>query len=448
MSDQKPWWRAVLGLALLLLLAAWMALGPPWLTGGWSYGYGSVGTRDFIQYWAACRALRAGLNPYDGLVLHPIEEQAGQAPDTTIFMWNPPWTVLLMQPVLEPPFEISCLLWMGCNLALLGGIAWLVHRTLTVVDHPGEGGPPVVIALVAAFFFYPAMETIALGQSSLIPALGAAIFLRSVVANRLWGAGLGLVLLSIKPHLFLILGVWLAFWVVREWKWSVPAAVAASLGVLATACWLLWPGSLADWAMSFRQQPSGPGAHSTAEWVTSSLVSWIRLGLLQVTGRAPLWPVVVIPLLGVVVTFACLARTRPRINWVDQIHPVLCLSVGLAPYGWPFDHSVLVIGQVILAHRALMPSMPRPRRAQIVFGLATLLMVPIALEGPLAGHHLLVWYPWASLALWIWTRGGRVETRSAAAGLKDGSTDAQGECDPGAEQGGRIAEPDVQPPQR
>ena len=73
--------RTIVGLLLLAAGLIFLARQRP--AGSYGYRYGSVGSRDFIQYWSAYRALRAGTNPYDGLVLHPIERAAGQSPDAT-----------------------------------------------------------------------------------------------------------------------------------------------------------------------------------------------------------------------------------------------------------------------------------------------------------------------------------------------------------------------------
>ena len=80
----------------------------------------------------------------------PSSELAGQSPDATIFMWNPPWTVLLIVPVLQLPFGAACLAWIGCNLALVAGIglivgdlAWLQARP--IARHAGDRfGPPLL----------------------------------------------------------------------------------------------------------------------------------------------------------------------------------------------------------------------------------------------------------------------------------------------------------------
>ena len=246
---------------------------------------------------------------------------------------------------------------------------------------------------------------------------------------------MSLVLLSIKPHLFLIFGAWVAYWVIREKRWRIPAAAALGLFAWVLLTLALWPTSLVHWWTSLGQLPRGPGAESTANWISSSLASWVRLALLHATGHAPLWPMTVIPLLGLAFTATFLALVRPPIAWQRQVHPVLCLSVGLAPYGWPFDHSVLVLGQIMLVTLAMQTDFLPSRRLAILAALAAMLVVPVALEGPNSGHHLLAWFPWASLFLWAWATRGNLQHRLAERPMERGA---------GTEQSGRISRADVE----
>jgi len=253
-------WRALLLLGGLLLAAGLVVLSQQRPVT--DYHYGSIGSHDFLQYWSAYRALRAGADPYDGLVLHPIKRNAGQSPGTTLFMWNPPWTVLLIAPVLECPFPAACLAWIVCNLALLAAIGLLVCDAAGITGGRELNGP----AILSSLLFYPAMETIALGQISLVLAFAVALFLRSAVRRNEVGAGLSLVLLTIKPHLFLIFGAWVLAWIVRERLWRMLAAAAFGLAALLLLTQLLWPGALLDWWESFGRAPRGPGAVGTANW--------------------------------------------------------------------------------------------------------------------------------------------------------------------------------------
>ena len=56
-------WRALLLLGGLLLAVGLVVLSQQRPATG--YHYGSIGSHDFLEYWSAYRALRAGADPYD-----------------------------------------------------------------------------------------------------------------------------------------------------------------------------------------------------------------------------------------------------------------------------------------------------------------------------------------------------------------------------------------------
>lgn len=390
--------RGAMVLGVLLIVAGLVGLDRPGPAA--SYHYGNVGSRDFIEYWAAFRALQSGSNPYDGMVLHAIEQGAGKPAGATLFMWNPPWTLLLFAPILAFPFPVAAMLWAGLNLVLVAAIGLLVCAAASRRGDANLIGP----AIVASLLFYPVMETIALGQISIVLAFAVALFLRSAMRSDEWGAGLSLVLLTFKPHLFLIFGAWVLAWTLRERLWKVPVAGVLGLAALLLLTQLIWPGSISQWWESLGRVPRGPGAEATSNWLTCCLASSLRQLVFQASGRAPIWPLAVVPLAGLAVTFTYLAVARPRINWLDAIHPALCLSVGLAPYGWPFDHAVLVLGQVLLVLRVNRSEVATAPRLAVLSTLAALLIIPVVLESPTFGLHLLAWFPWASLAVWTWAK--------------------------------------------
>ena len=121
-----------------------MLLGAVLLAGRLAPGAGLVlkqpGTRDFVQYWAAHQALESGRNAYDGEVMFQIEDGIGQRDDETILMWNPPWTALLLEPVVTLPFPKAALLWFVTSTILLTGIAILLPEALGRNATPRGGG--------------------------------------------------------------------------------------------------------------------------------------------------------------------------------------------------------------------------------------------------------------------------------------------------------------------
>src|SRR5262245_2694716 len=90
------YWYVVGALCVTVLVVLAFQLGRL----GEGYAYGSPGTDDFIEYWTAGQLLRAGENPYDFKRLHELQLQLGSPHDFPIIMWNPPWLLVWIYPVL------------------------------------------------------------------------------------------------------------------------------------------------------------------------------------------------------------------------------------------------------------------------------------------------------------------------------------------------------------
>ena len=144
------------------------------------YRYGLTGTCDWVEYWSAARLLWSGQDPYDPDAMLRIQRSVGSELLGPILMWNPPWLLLRLSPVLFPPFPVSALAWVGLNIALLLAGALLARG-----------------AIPAGTRLEPRAAWLA--------------------------AGLFLALTSVKPHVVYLLWIVAAWWVVVRGRWSVVA---------------------------------------------------------------------------------------------------------------------------------------------------------------------------------------------------------------------------------
>jgi hypothetical protein len=396
-------------------------------------GFGLVpegpGTRDFVQYWAAHRALDSGRNAYDGDVIFAIEETIGPRKDRTILMWNPPWTALLLEPVVTLPFPASALLWLVTSMLMLAGIAVLLPGAL------GRSSPHLVVTALAVACFYPVAQCLVWGQLSVFLAFFLVLFLHFERRGELFAAGLALVPLTCKPHLFFLLGVPGLLWLGGLSAARRRAFLAGSVGGMATLVALTtlrWPEALAWWGASLSSAPTGPGAVAMESWKTSTLATLVRSLLEAATGVAPRWPMWALPLLGLAGTVVWFARSRREIVWAETAPPLLALSLTFGSYGWTYDQTLLLPLQVGLVCDA---AAARDRRAAArVFGAVILVQAAALAVGarPGAAHADFLWLPWAMLAAWAF---GRREL-----GLRAPvSADARSTDTPGAGTGDAVA---------
>ncbi len=386
---------------LLLLLAcaglAWRHLG----SGGLAYG--ADGTTDFIEYWAAFRVLQAGGNPYDASVLRAVEASTGLPGNDAIMMWNPPWTVLMLQPFLLLPFAAAAQAWFVAQVALLALIALVAPEALGRTVRK-----PLVLA-AAAVLFYPVVESLSFGQLGIL--MGCAVFLFLLCAARGWHgrAALSLVVLTVKPHLFLLLFLPLCAWIVGlkpGERARFLAAGAGGIAALVALCEVLWPGSLWWWLESLRDPIGGPRV-DTRMWETPTLSTLVRLLQQRATGSLPSWPLWVVPVVGQAGIALAVARRQHDASLTWSIPALLCLSLIFAPYGWGYDQAVLLTGQLWLVLEALSTGPGRRRIALI----ASLVSVQGALGvAPLVtttSQLFFVWHPAAMLAMLLAFRPAR-----------------------------------------
>ena len=131
-------------------------------------------------------------------------------------MWNPPWLLLWLSPMLFPPFPVSALPWMGLNIALLLAGALLARGAISAGTRLESRA-----AWLAAGLFVPSLFALKSGQISVIHLVGAAGSLWCATRGRDFAAGLFLALTSVKPHVVYLLWIVAAWWVVIRGRWSV-----------------------------------------------------------------------------------------------------------------------------------------------------------------------------------------------------------------------------------
>lgn len=353
--------------------------------------YGSPGTLDFIQYWSAWQLLQQDLNPYDGSTMHTLQVALGQQTDKTIMMWNPPWAVIILAPVLSLPFENSATLWLLIQVWCLSGIAILAPRAL------GCRPPSLLTSAVATIVFYPIVDCLSFGQLGIALTFALVLFLLFQRAGRFFLAGLSLIPLTLKPHLFFLFAVPAVLWL-----YQMPTAhrrrfLLAFVGgffIVSASTAVLFPQSYEWWWVAVGGRPSAPGAVSMQDWQTTTLATAVRSMLLTLTGTLPLWPLWTIPALAFSGTILFFSLTKTKPVWEKITPALLCLSLTTTWYGWLHDQPLLVLCQIVIVCDAL----TNPKRATTRSLLLILCGIQLAaIVTPFQSQHHYVWLPLALL---------------------------------------------------
>ncbi|MBL0170961.1 MAG: DUF2029 domain-containing protein [Gemmatimonadaceae bacterium] len=361
--------------------------------------HGDWGTQDFIEYWAANQVVAAHGNPYDAVQMLAVEQASGRTDSIPFMMWNPPWLLVLMQRVLRLPFPSAAAAWIGVNI-IMNTVACVL--IVSGYRRSRLSAPDIVPAVLASLLSVPMVMTIQLGQVSLLLLLAVALLYWAMRARRDLIAGLALAMLSVKPHLFLLVVVLVAIEVVRARRWRLVVGAVAGISALLIAVLLRASSLMSNWTHGLSEPPAGAPAAST--WRTPNLPNVIRELLAQWTGHGPSWPLTVIPLVAAVLCAIWLWR-RPHAHALDELLPsVLCLSVIAAPFGWTFDHVVLAVPQIIILVRAFAEVNSVARRWMLI-GAVTTCHLGLVVQSQTTGtdYFGFWWFPPAVLGIWVFS---------------------------------------------
>lgn len=363
------------------------------------FGFGSFGTNDYIEFWSAWQLFSSGANPYDPQLLNEMQRSLGRLQEHALLLWNPPWVLTLLAPLLEFDFAKSSKLFIFLNLLLLGSGSLMLW---SAAAERRIGSPK---AFAAGLLFLPGLTNLQIGQIGIMLFFCVAGFIWSAQRGKDFLAGLFLVPLSIKVHIVFLFLFAAALWIVRYRRFAVFWGGAAGFLLLLGATLSIAPGALEMWLGGFSSPPF--------YWKTASLSGALRSLLFALTGDAPIWPIAVLPLAALLGVSWWLLVKRPALDWTRHAAPLIALSLMFSPYGWLFDQTLLLTAQVILSAQAFEKRTAPAVRREILLLLAVVQMfVVAALASGLAMHHHFFWHPLA--ILWVWLRGQGLLRETAA----------------------------------
>lgn len=373
---------------------------------------GTIGTSDFVQYWSAWQVMLGGGNCYNPSELHAVQSSLTAKPIALIFSWNPPWTYVLLSPLLMGPFEQAASAWLLTQIVLLCVISVI---TPYAFSSPRFG--PLTGALVVTVFF-PILNSMYWGQLGVLLAASVASFLFFERRRQLFWAGVALLPLTTKPHLFLPFIppalIWLRHIAQRERRLFLLGSLGG-FAILVTLTIALSQASISLWLQSFSDS-TAPAIESHTvvfqNWKTATIATWARLAYQELTNILPTWPLLVFPLAGTLGSLAYFLRKTSPISWTAITPPLLCLSLMTSSYGWAFDQSVLLVCQIAIICRARSYASRYARYGMISAAFVVQLGAILLSHLTDAPQHYFAWIPMAMLVLLIADR--RVRLREGA----------------------------------
>ena len=342
----------------------------------------SITGRDSLAYWAAGKLLVHRQNPYSVPSVLALERSQGYAADRPLVLRTPPWS-----------------LWMVLPLGLLGAywawVAWMVVLLASLVISMriswrmyGDGPRPPNAFLLAGYLFAPVAACLVAGQMGMVLLLGIALFLL-LEENHPFLAGAALLMPLAKPHIFALVWLILAVWVVTRKRWFLLGGMAAAFLLALSMAVAFDPAIFQHYREMLQQQAIQhefiPALSGMIRGIFFRRFFWVQF---VPTGLGLLW------------SARYYWKNRRTWSWRGHGPALLVAAVLTTPYSWMTDEVVLLpamLQGVLWVNRTKLKL-----RSQLVILLFVcldllLLLILRAQVPPATGIYFwssLVWFSW------------------------------------------------------
>ena len=229
---------------------------------------------DFPPLWAGAQLVGTP-DLYSAEVnLRLVQNAAGCASEADISSNRPPFVAAMLWPLGRLPIRTAMFAWGLVGVAALIGFLWLWPA-------------PKLFAAAVACWALPVSGVISQGQDDLLLLLWVAIAAALLARRHPFAAGMVLALCSAKPHLFLLLPLFL----IGRRLWNCLWGLLAGGAILAAVSFILagahWPADFLRAALSSKVSPHpwsmpnlrglfyGLPFHTPAELILSLVVAWM-----------------------------------------------------------------------------------------------------------------------------------------------------------------------------
>jgi hypothetical protein len=293
---------------------------------------------DFGVYYTAAHLFAGHQNPYSLPEVFAAQKALGFNQPIPVMFLCPPWVLAVIAPLgYLHSYVVAWLCWLALLIAAVAMASKLLMDVYFGSLRIPEVSYPSGYRYLFAFTFYPVLMALKFAQFSPLVFLGIAGCLHYQRKNRPFIAGLLLSMTLLKPHLVLLL--WLALLLDREWKILGTAAAVATL--LSTLTLLRYPAAFKD----YHDLMTGPYPPLTV----SGMFAGIR-GAFENPNNY--WLQYIPAAFGLI--WIVFYWHKNRTNWTltERLPALITASVMAAPYGYTHDQLLLMIPIVYLASRA------------------------------------------------------------------------------------------------
>jgi len=287
---------------------------------------------DFYHLWSAGKLAGAGRNPYDlALYSGTISQISWPADEGIQVITHPPWTLWLYSLFALLPFELARIAWLSLmSLSFLLCFTYVYRSKLL----PLASLAPIHFGF-AALVFPPTIYNFFWGQVNFIILIGLLVFLSMHEKQRNFLAGLALSLTFFKPHLLLLVYIYLGIFWLRNKDWKVLVGVVTGLALQCLSVLALNPQIFEFYLAHLSTVTSHDfwGASLGQVLAKSSGIAWLRL----------------LPF-AIALPWVSVMASRREYSMERLILIVLPLSLLAAPYIWSHAFILLIFSYFLLVH--------------------------------------------------------------------------------------------------
>lgn len=344
---------------------------------------------DFIAYYTSAQLFLAKSNPYDKQLLLALQLALDQkGPALPAQMWYPPWFFPLTSWVFLFDLPTSAAVWFLINILLILASVCVLWKTL-----PGDKAITARF-LLGAICFYPILPALLWGQIGPLLTVGVSGFLWAAERRKDFLAGLCLVPLSLKPHLFIPFSLVVLWWIWKEKRFRPLVTLVGSVMILTIICELWVPNITSNWLSTSGTPPS--------LLQTATLAGFFRAMEYHYLGDAPEWPLIFSPLLGALGTLFYLKNPATEKNLTFLTPSILCLSLAFAPYAHTHDQVILLVVHVILLRLLAFAPLAQGVGKTYYFFILGTQAVPLFFRIiGMTSSPFYFWFPLLMLLLWL-----------------------------------------------
>lgn len=335
------------------------------------------GKMDYIEYWSSGKLIVQHANPYSPSKIFALESGAGAPYSRPLIMLNPPWALFLVAPLGFCGIYGGLFLW---QVVIIG----CVIASILLLNRHASHGP---LALV----FAPVVACLCSGQSAPFLLLGFVLFLH-YHRSRPFVAGASLLLMAIKPHLFLVFLAVLLIDCIYRRRFLILAGAASSLAAATVVSLCFDPHIWSHYLETVRGYQVQHAFLPTASMLFRMAID-VRI----------FWLLFIPSLVGIVWGVWYYFRWKGSWDWKTHGMLLMLVTILVSPYGF-FSDEIVLLPSIAFA---IVYPYKRKYSGWMLLIVNTAALCVVAFSGKLTSP----WFIWTPTAWLLWflyaTRGFR-----------------------------------------